>query len=204
MGGKSTGKNGGGAGTEADSAGAHTTETGRSDTARVNSGADSAGSASAPAAPGVEPLGLVGSTDGLIAEAEAAAASSPAVDPVTGLAGGAPPELNPNGQWSALTQPAVAVLCGVVLPAWEIEADQQKQIAEPLAECLEQLFPGGVDGRYACWVRLIVASGAITVGVAARNGGKLPPLFARKGRSAATNGAAPPPRDPMTLTSLTE
>jgi len=152
----------------------------------------------------VESLGVVGSTDGLIAEAEAAAASAPAIDPLTGQAGA--PELNPNGQWSALTAPAVEVLCGVVLPAWEIDGEQQKQIAEPLAECLEQLFPGGVDGRYACWVRLIVASGAITVGVAARNGGKLPPLFVRKGKGqptpAGANGAAP--RDPMTITSLTE
>jgi hypothetical protein len=89
------------------------------------------------------------------------------------------------------------VLCAVVLPAWRIQPAEQRPVSEALAECLEQVFPGGIEGKYACWVRLLVACGAITVSRVATNGGRLPPLFLAK--------ASPPAaRDPATITSLTD
>jgi hypothetical protein len=211
MGGKSSSKNGAGAG----SGGASETPAGS-----VEAGAGTAGSsadsqagyaaggnpssAGASAAPGLESVGMVGGADRLIAEAEAAAAGAPAIDPATGQAATAEP-VNVSGQWATLTPPTVEVLCGVVLPAWQIGPVEQRCIAEPLAECLEQVFPGGIQGQYACWVRLITACGAIAVSRVQANGGKLPrigPNF--RPESAKPNGAAGPPRDPMTLTSLTE
>jgi hypothetical protein len=152
----------------------------------------------------MEPLGLVGSTDRLIAEAEAAVAGAPSIDPTTGQP--ALEAVNVNGTWAVLTAPCVEVLCGVVLPAWEIrKEDEQPAISEALAECMEQLFPGGVDGKYACWVRLIVTCGAITVGRVAANGGRLPPLFVPKSKKSTSGPTAPAPKpDPMTLTSLTD
>lgn len=147
-------------------------------------------------APGLESVGLVGGADGLIAEVEAAAATAPNLDP-TGQPALDPALANPNGQWSALTPPTVEVLCAVVLPAWRIQPAEQRPVSEALAECLEQVFPGGIEGKYACWVRLLVACGAITVSRVATNGGRLPPLFLVK--------ASPPaPRDPATITSLTD
>jgi hypothetical protein len=201
MGGNSS-KNGG---TGASSAGSGAnSETGIE--AGTETTVDSAGSAvgSSPGAVGMESVGVVG-PEQLIAETEAAAAGIPNVDPATGQLG----ELNPNGQWSALTPPAVEVICAVVLPAWQIQTAEQRPVSEALAECLEQVFPGGIEGRYACWVRLIFACGAITVSRVAQNGGKLPPLFLPKSNPpptppAHTNGAAGPPRDPMSVTSLTE
>jgi hypothetical protein len=149
--------------------------------------------------PGVEPVGLVGGADRLIEEVEAAAAAAPAVDPATGQPAIDAAIANPNGQWSALTPPTVEVLCAVVLPAWQIQPAEQRPVSEALAECLEQVFPGGIEGKYACWVRLIVACGAITVSRVATNNGRLPPLFLPK-----ASKPAPAPRDPNTITSLTE
>lgn len=80
--------------------------------------------------------------------------------------------------WSALTPPLVQVAAVTVFPAWEIGPDEQAAIAEPLGECMEQLFPGGIEGKYACYVRLIAACGAITVSRVHKHG-RLPPLFAR-------------------------
>lgn len=162
---------------------------------------DSAGYAvgSSPGSVGVESVGVVG-TDQLIAEAEAAAAGIPNADP----AAGQPADLNPNGQWSALTPPAAKVLSIVVFPAWKIPDAERDEFAAASAECLEQVFPGGIEGKYACWVRVLVTAGAITVGAVARNGGKLPPLFVESTKSTPKpNGAAGPAHDPMTLTSLT-
>jgi hypothetical protein len=157
---------------------------------------------------GLEHLGLVaGESDPsrLIAEAEAASATAPvdALDPSATPA----QELNPNGQWSTLTPPLVEVVCGVVLPAWEIrKEDEQGPISEALAECLEQLFPGGIEGQYACWVRLVFACGAITVSRVAQHG-RLPPLFLPKAKSTkpAPSAPTPPPAPaPNFATSLTE
>ena len=150
---------------------------------------------------------MVGGTDQLIAEAEAAAAGTPSIDPTTGQPQTDQPA-NISGQWAMLTPPTVELVCGVVLPAWQLGPVEQRGIAEPLAECLEQVFPGGIEGKHACWVRLITACGAITVSRIQANGGKLPrigPNF-RPESAAKSNGAGGPPtaRDPMTITSLTD
>jgi hypothetical protein len=209
--GSSSSKNGGGATSGGSSAGPEAYS--HADSAGSQAGSSSShhsGTAGEGAgAVGMEPVGLVGgSTEHLIAEAEAAGAGIPNVDPTTGQLG----ELNPNGQWAALTPPVVEVICATVLPAWQIRKDdEQRPIAEALAECLDQVFPGGIEGKYACWVRLVFACGAITVSRVAQNGGRLPPLFLKSTQPApkptppaASNGAAGPPRDPLTITSLTE
>lgn len=151
---------------------------------------------------GVESLGVVDSPERLIAEVEAAAASAPIADPVTGqpqVDQVAPP--NVNGEWAVLTPPVVEVVAAVVFPRWNIGPDKQRPLSESLAECMDQLFPGGVEGKYACWVRLIAVCGTITVGAAAENGGRLPPLFSASAKPAQPT---PPPIDPMHVTSLTQ
>jgi hypothetical protein len=147
-------------------------------------------------------VGLVdgNSTERLIADVEAAAASAPIADPITGQpAVEQLVEANGAGEWSALAPHLVTVACGVVLPRWAIPTSDQTEVGESLGLCLEQLFPGGIEGKYACWVRLVFACGAITVSTAQRHGGKLPPLWAV---SAPAKPA--PPVDPMHVTSLTQ
>jgi len=196
-------KNGSGAAAGGDSGADSQAGTAGAGAGPINSvgagGSAAAGAASGAAPVGVESLGVVGSPDQLIAEAEAAAAGAPQqVDP-SQPAG----ELNPNGQWSALTPPLVKVTCAVVLPAWQIRDDEQTEVSEALGQCLEQLFPGGIEGKYACWVRLVFCCGAITVSRVQQHG-RLPPLFLPKASAAKPAAQPTPPRDPMTITSLTE
>lgn len=177
-------------------------EAGAGADSRTDSAGRSADSAAGtpPLVGGVESVGMDG-PEQLIREAELAAAGAP-IDPSSP---GAPAPLDPNGSWALITPPTVSVICGVVLPAWEIRAEEQSEISGALAQCLEQVFPGGVDGKYACWIRLCMACGAITVSRVATNGGKLPPLFLPKGVTRPTRPTpAPAPVDPMTVTSLTE
>jgi hypothetical protein len=163
----------------------------------VGNGADQAASA-APVAAGLESVGLVaGEADAarLAAELTAATAGIPAEPGTPGAASGAP---SPAAiQWGGLTPFAVRVASDVVFPAWEIHPQEQKPIAEALAECLAQTFPNGIDSRFECWVKLAAACGAVAAARAAQPGG-LPPLFRRK---AAPAQAAQ--RDPMQLRTLT-
>jgi hypothetical protein len=145
----------------------------------------------------MESVGL-GDTERLIAEAESAVTGVPSGDPLAASA----QQLDPNGQWGALTPPLVKITCGVVLPAWQINNTEQGEISEALGQCLEQLFPGGVNGKYACWVRLVFCCGAITVSRVQQHG-RVPPLFLRTVQPAKPT---PPANvvDPLTVTSLTE
>lgn len=180
--------------------GAAYTTTGRqSDTAGADSEPAGVGSTGADqvGVGGMESLG-VGDTERLIAEAQSATAGIPG-DPLAETAG----QLDPNGQWSALTPPLVKITCGVVLPAWQINNTEQGEISEALGQCLEQLFPGGINGQYACWVRLIFCCGAITVSRVQQHG-RLPPLFLPTVAPAKPTPAAPAKVDPLTVTSLTE
>lgn len=95
----------------------------------------------------------------------------------------------------------VDTTCIVVIPQWNVQKDERCLVSDSLAECLEQLFPGGIEGKYACWVKLIFAVGGITAARALQPGG-LPPLFNRK-KSAPKSAQQPAARNPNELTSLT-
>jgi hypothetical protein len=181
--------------------GAAYTTTGRqSPTAGADSasaGVGSAGGADQVTVGGVDPLGL-DDPSRLIAEAEGATVGIPG-DPLAEQAAA----LDPNGQWSALTPPLVKITAGVVLPAWQITNVEQGEISEALGQCLEQLFPGGVNGKYACWVRLVFCCGAITVSRVQQHG-RLPPLFLPTVPPAKPTPPAAAKVDPLTVTSLTE
>jgi len=148
-------------------------------------------------APGLESVGLVDGADSaerLIADVEAAASIVPpaAGDPAAAA------QLNPQGTWPLLTPPLVDIASDVVFPRWHIQPAERKAVSEALSECLEQVFPGGIDGPYACWVRLVVACGAIVTGRVMQHG-HVPPLFFAK-----VQPAPKPAHDPMTVTSLTQ
>ena len=150
------------------------------------------GSGAGPrASAGLESVGLVageGDAERLIAEAQAATGVGPGVDSQSTSA----------GSWSALTPGLVTVTCGVVIPQWQVPANEQIEVAAALGECMEQLFPGGIEGKYACWVRLVFACGAVSVSAVNRHHGKLPPLFMR-GAKPAPSRSSPAPADTAPL-----
>lgn len=83
--------------------------------------------------------------------------------------------------WDKFIQTSIRpILFGMVLPQWEVSADEQHEWSDALGQCCDQIFPGGPDGKYACWVRLILGSVVIAGTRIAMNGGKLPPLGPRK------------------------
>lgn len=114
----------------------------------------------------------------LAAEARAALLGAP---PDEGLSGEVPVEATVDGvpvpaSWLPAINGAVPMLRIGVFPQWDITDDEANEFAEALAQCLDTFFPGGLDGKYGCFVRLIMAGGGICAGRMIRNGGKLPPL----------------------------
>lgn len=115
----------------------------------------------------------------LAAEADAAVAAAPieatAGAPTDGAVSTEPAA--PVESWGPFLRTAVSpLLFGLVLPQWHVSNEEQGEWTEALGQCCDQLFPGGPEGKYACWVRLIMGSAAIIGVRAVQNGGKLPPL----------------------------
>lgn len=67
-----------------------------------------------------------------------------------------------------------------VLPQWGITDEFRLEWTAATAECLAQLFPDGMGGKYACWFRLLACSSIIVATGIAQNGGKLPGLGPKK------------------------
>lgn len=112
--------------------------------------------------------------ENLAAEAAAALGAAP-VDPA--LAPEIPVQVyDPDKatEWDMYVLLAVQLLVKVGLPQWEITDDEKNELTKSLAHVLEDLFPGGIDGRYAPYFRLITVSGCIVISRAKQHGGKLP------------------------------
>lgn len=125
-------------------------------------------------------------------EANAALAGAPEGDALTeGAEGG---ELEPAApqEWEPFLQGMKPLLFGFVLPQWEVTEPEQREWTQSLAQCMDQLFPGGPAGQYACYVRLAAVSVAIVGGRMIANGGKLPPIGPKR--------ATPPASDASTST----
>lgn len=152
----------------------------------------------AGAAPDVRRMESVG----LVADASATGLAAEAAAALPGDTGGAVTAVDSSGSWAQLTPHLTTITCAVVLPQWKISTEEQHEVSGALGQCMEQLFPGGIDGKYACWVRLIAACGAITISRAQQPGG-LPPLFMNKRRPKPEPPPAPAPTGAETLTSLT-
>jgi hypothetical protein len=113
----------------------------------------------------------------LMREADAAVLSA-APQPGEAPLDGAPTagELLPQGEaWGPFLKTAVApLLFGFVMPQWQVTPEEQSEWTDALGQCCDQLFPGGPEGRYACWVRLILGTVAIGGVRFVTNGGKFP------------------------------
>ena len=122
----------------------------------------------------------------LTAEADAAIAAVP-VDPLTA---GAPVAPVPES-WAPLIQGMTPMLRIAVFPQWNISEDEAREFSEALGQCLDQVFPGGLAGPYACWVRLMACTGGI-VAMRVIQHGKLPPIGPRRASNEKTADAASP------------
>ena len=130
-----------------------------------------------------------GETTGqLEAEANAALAGAPpeALDSPVSTGGDlvlGPVQESHVEEWRVFMGHTVGVVSVVALPQWELTDGERRELADSLAGCLDQMFPGGLDGKYACWFRLVAAAGGITVVRLASNGGKLPGFGPRRSKS---------------------
>lgn len=91
--------------------------------------------------------------------------------------------------WAPMIESVTPMLRIGVFPQWQITDAEAKEFAESLGQCLDQLFPGGMSGRYACFARLIACCGGI-VAMRAIQLGKIPPLGPKRADKPKTNGAA--------------
>lgn len=115
----------------------------------------------------------------MTAEVEAALAGAPpdAAAPVqtSDGAGGELVQEQPSESWRKFCAGLVPGVCILAVPQWNITEAEQAELAESLGLCLDELFPGGMDGKYSCWARLLVCAGGITLTRYAEHG-KLPPF----------------------------
>lgn len=95
---------------------------------------------------------------------------------------GAPPPdpVDAAKQFRDVLHMPVMFVQAAVLPQWGITDEFRKEWTEATAECLAQLFPDGVGGKYACWFRLIGCTAIIAANGIAQNGGKLPGIGPKK------------------------
>lgn len=109
----------------------------------------------------------------LAAEADAALASA---EIPTEAPADAPAAPETGESWGPFVAGLIPTLRGVVFAQWQIHQAQLDELQQSLTICLDQAFPGGLAGKYACWVRLAMCCTGIAAGNMVANGGKLPPL----------------------------
>lgn len=119
--------------------------------------------------------------ENLAAEAAAAIGQAPA-DPSIAPAEPVDPPYDPNmvTEWDMYMDMAVNVISKVALPQWNLTNDEKNELTKSTAHILQDLFPGGLAGRYAPYLRLITVTGFIVVTRHREHGGKLPGLGPKK------------------------
>jgi len=129
----------------------------------------------------------------LLLEADAAlAGAEPEALTDTGLP--PPPPVDAEKDFREVLQLPALFLQHSVLPQWGIKDEYRDEFTAATAQCLAQLFPDGMNGKYACWFRLLGCTGFIVVNGIAQNGGKLPGIGPKKSPDAEApeHGAATP------------
>lgn len=120
--------------------------------------------------PAAEPI-----PENLAAEAAAAlgqAPEEPALAPVPPTAPPYDPEM--ATEWDMYMQMAVGLVAKIVLPQWNLTDDEKHELTKSTAHILQDLFPGGLSGRFAPYLRLITVSGIIIISRHKEHGGKFP------------------------------
>lgn len=115
----------------------------------------------------------------LEAEVSAALADAPPdplAPPPPGADPGSGPPPDPAAEWRPFMGNAVTLTDKLILPQWDLSEEEKTELTESLAGCMAQLFPDGLNGKYACWFRLIAVATVIPAIRYVQNDGKLPPL----------------------------
>jgi len=81
----------------------------------------------------------------------------------------------PVESWTPAIKSVMPMIRIGVLPQWDITDDESEGFAQSLGECLDQAFPGGMNGKYACWARLLIIVTAVPATRYMQHG-KLPPF----------------------------
>lgn len=77
--------------------------------------------------------------------------------------------------WGPFIGGLIPTVSIVILPQWNLTEPERSEVQVSLTQCLDQAFPGGMSGPYACWCRLILACGGIAASRYIQHGA-LPPL----------------------------
>lgn len=120
----------------------------------------------------------------LTAEADAAMTAAAELEPVPPSPDAQAADAVSGDSWAPLVAGVMPMLCIGVFPQWGITDAERTEFGEALGQCLDQIFPGGLNGKYACWVRLIAAGGGI-VAVRYLQAGTLPPIGPKRVTDAA-------------------
>lgn len=103
--------------------------------------------------------------------AEVAALEAAAPPPVEA----APEPAAPAESWGPMVEGITPQLALFVFPQWNLTPAERAEFTQSLTLCLDQLLPGGLAGKYACYVRLILLVGGVAASRYIMHG-KLPPL----------------------------
>jgi len=128
----------------------------------------------------------------LLAEANAGLAAAPADIELHQLEQGAQLAAGPDPAegWKPFTDNTVSIVAIVALPQWHLTPDEKGELSASVAGCLGQLFPDGLNGKWACWFRLVACAGGITLSRMALNNGKIPGFGPRRTAPAPAQGQA--------------
>lgn len=100
----------------------------------------------------------------LIAEAQRAVAGA-ALDPAAAAAIAADPNAAPAApamdSWRPLIEGMTPTVRMTIFAQWQIAPDMQAEFVASLSQSLDLLFPGGMDGKYAPFVRLLACCAGI-------------------------------------------
>jgi hypothetical protein len=119
-------------------------------------------------------------TSTLEAEANAAIAGAPALDPALQPVQAGPSVADMGAGYAALAEAVLGGTFEVVAPAWAVTEPEKSKLAKALGVAVALWFPGEIPEK---WVALIVVAGAGFEIVAARRDpatGKLKPRFHEK------------------------
>jgi len=82
--------------------------------------------------------------------------------------------------WHQMIPGLTTMLAMLVFPQWGFVEEEQKAFSTAAADVLEHAFPGGMGGRYGCYVRLMMVTAGVTLARFDADTGKFPPIGPRR------------------------
>ncbi len=102
--------------------------------------------------------------------------------------------------WETFCNGAIGIVSITLLQQWQLSQEEQSELGKHLGACMDQLMPGGLAGKYACWANLLMCCAGVVVSRSMQNGGKLPGLGPKAKRVVEPAAVATAPSAPATPT----